>query len=184
MKRDLELEASLVEKYAAIEPVLNDRGRHLWAAAESRAMGYGDDSVVSSATGLSRITIRAGRREIEAGVEKSERLRRPEARRPNLESEQPGLKDALEKLVDPVTRGDPCSALRWTCKSRAKLTGALIKAGWRVSSTTVGRLLHELGYSLQSVRKSRKGVSHPTRVMRSLNTSMQQRRISCNATSP
>ena len=66
-------------------------------------------------------------------------------------------------LVDPVTRGDPCSPLRWTCKSRAKLTGALVKAGWRVSSTTVGRLLHELGYSLQSVRKSREGVSHPER---------------------
>lgn len=163
MKRDLELEASLVEKYVAIEPVLNERGRRLWAAAESRAIGYGGDSVVSSATGLSRITIRAGRREIETGVEKSERLRRSGAGRPSLESEQPGLKDALEKLVDPVTRGDPCSALRWTCKSRAKLTGALVKAGWRVSSTTVGRLLHELGYSLQSVRKSREGISHPKR---------------------
>ena len=163
MKRDLELEANLVEKYIAIEPVLNERGRRLWAAAESRAIGYGGDSVVSSATGLSRTTIRAGRREIEAGVEKSERLRRSGAGRPSLESEQPGLKDALEKLVDPVTRGDPCSALRWTCKSRAKLTGALVKAGWQVSSTTVGRLLHELGYSLQSVRKSREGISHPKR---------------------
>ncbi len=70
MKRDLELEASFVEKYGSIEPVLNERGRRLWAGAESRAIGYGGDSVVSSATGLSRITIRAGRREIETGVEK------------------------------------------------------------------------------------------------------------------
>ena len=68
---------------------------------------------------------------------------------------QPGIREALEKLVDPLTRGDPQSPLRWTCKSRAKLTAALSKAGWKVSSTTVGRLLHELGYTLQSVRKSR-----------------------------
>jgi hypothetical protein len=73
------------------------------------------------------------------------------------------VKEALEQLVDPVTRGDPTSPLRWTCKSRAKLTAALSKAGWQVSSTTVGRLLHELGYSLQSVRKSREGTSHPDR---------------------
>ncbi len=163
MKRDLELEATIVEKYAAVEPVLDERGRRLWAAAESRAIGYGGDSLVSAATGLSRPTIRAGRREIEAGVEQGERLRRPGAGRPGIESTQPGVKEALEQLVDPVTRGDPCSPLRWTCKSRAKLTGALVKAGWRVSSTTVGRLLHELGYSLQSVRKSREGVSHPDR---------------------
>ena len=163
MKRNLELEATIVEKYAAVESVLDERGRRLWAAAESRAIGYGGDSLVSAATGLSRPTIRAGRREIEAGVEPGERLRRLGAGRPGIEITQPGVKEALEKLVDPVTRGDPCSPLRWTCKSRAKLTGALVKAGWRVSSTTVGRLLHELGYSLQSVRKSREGVTHPDR---------------------
>ena len=72
-------------------------------------------------------------------------------------------KEALEKLVDPLTRGDPESPLRWTCKSRAKLTAALSKAGWKVSSTTVSGLLHELGYSLQSVRKSREGTSQPDR---------------------
>jgi len=163
MKRDLELEVIIIDKYAAVEPVLDERGRRLWAAAESRAIGYGGDSLVSDATGISRPTIRAGRREIEAGVEQGERLRRPGGGRPSIESSQPGVKAALEQLVDPVTRGDPCSPLRWTCKSRAKLTGALVKAGWRVSSTTVGRLLHELGYSLQSVRKSREGVSHPER---------------------
>jgi hypothetical protein len=70
---------------------------------------------------------------------------------------------ALEQLVDPLTRGDPMSPLRWTCKSRAKLAATLSKGGWKVSSTTVGRLLHLLGYSLQSVRKSREGASHPDR---------------------
>ena len=121
------------------------------------------DAVVSAATGLARTTIRLGRREIESGVEHGRLMRRAGAGRPSIESSQPGVKAALEKLVDPLTRGDPCSPLRWTCKSRAKLTGALVKGGWQVSSTTVGRLLHELGYSLQSVRKSREGASHPER---------------------
>ena len=163
MKRNLELEATIVEKFAAVKPVLDERARRLWAAAEARAIGYGGDSVVADATGISRPTIRAGRREIEAGVEPSGRVRRPGAGRPRIETTQPGVKEALEELVDPMTRGDPCSPLRWTCKSRAKLTAALVKGGWRVSSTTVGRLLHELGYSLQSVRKSREVVSHPER---------------------
>jgi hypothetical protein len=163
MRRDLELEAVIVEKYAAVEAVLDERARRLWAAAESRAIGYGGDSVVSAATGLSRCTIRRGRREIESGVEATQRIRAPGAGRPGIEQSQPGLKEALEKLVDPLTRGDPTSPLRWTCKSRAKLTAALSKAGWKVSSTTVGRLLNELGYRLQSVRKSTEGQSHPDR---------------------
>ena len=77
MKRDLELEVIIIEKYAAVEPILNERGRPLWAAAESRVIGYGGDSLVSAATGISRPTIRAARREIDAGVEQGKRLRRP-----------------------------------------------------------------------------------------------------------
>lgn len=76
---------------------------------------------------------------------------------------QPGLLEALEALVDPVTRGDPTSTLRWTCKSKAKLAAALTKNGWRVSASSVGRMLHQLGYSLQSVRKTREGTAHPDR---------------------
>ena len=163
MKRDLELEATIVEKYAAVKAVLDERGRRLWAAAESRAIGYGGDALVSDATGISRPTIRAGRREIDSGIAHTGRVRRAGAGRPSVESTQPGIKEALERLVDPVTRGDPESPLRWTCKSRAKLTAAMVEAGWRVSSTTVGRLLHEIGYRLQSVRKSREGASHPDR---------------------
>ena len=101
---------------------------------------------MSDATGLSRPTIRAGRREIESRSIAPGRIRRAGAGRPSIEQSQPGIKQALERLVDPLTRGDPESALRWTCKSRAKLTAALSKAGWKVSSTTVSRLLHELGY--------------------------------------
>jgi Rhodopirellula transposase DDE domain len=163
MRRNLELEATIAEKYAAVEAVLDERGRRLWTAAESRAIGYGGDALVCDATGVSRPTIRAGRRQIESGTIVSERIRRPGAGRPGIEQSQPGVMEALEKLVDPVTRGDPTSPLRWTCKSRAKLTAALNRDGWQVSSTTVGRMLHELGYRLQSVRKSREGASHPDR---------------------
>ena len=112
---------------------------------------------------MSRPTIRKGRRELESGGAEAGRIRRAGAGRPGIEQSQPGIKQALEKFVDPVTRGDPQSPLRWTCKSRAKLAAALTNAGWKVSSTTVGRLLHELGYRLQSVRKSTEGASHPDR---------------------
>ena len=163
MRRDTGLEATIVEKYAAVSSVLDERGRRLWAAAESRAIGYGGDATVSAATGLARQTIRRGRSEITAGVEVTGRVRRAGAGRPFLEAKQPGLEEALEGLVDPLTRGDPMSPLRWTCKSRAKLAGALSKAGWKVSSTSVGRMLNKLGYRLQSVRKRREGASHPDR---------------------
>jgi transposase len=163
MRRNLELEAKVVEKYVALESVLDERGRRLWAAAEARSIGYGGESLVSAATGISRSTIRAGKEELERGVTDLGRVRGPGAGRPGIEQSQPGVKEALERLVDPLTRGDPGSPLRWTCKSRAKLSAALTKEGWQVSSTTVGRMLNELGYSLQSVRKSREGTSHPDR---------------------
>ena len=153
MQRNVELEATIVAKYAAVTPVLDERSRRRWAAAESLFIGYGGDALVSSPTGLARETIRKGRREISQGEAPTDRVRRPGAGRPRLEQSQPGLLAALEALLDPLTRGDPTSPLRWTCKSRAKLAAALTQQGWRVSSTTVGRMLHQLGYRLQSPRK-------------------------------
>lgn len=157
------MEAAIVAKYADIATVLDERARRLWAATESRAIGYGGDAVVSAATGLARETIRNGRRELAEGVELTGRVRRPGAGRPDIEHTQPGIKEALEQLVDPLTRGDPMSPLRWTCKSKAKLAAAMAKKGWKVSATVVGRLLHNLGYSLRSVRKSTEGAAHPDR---------------------
>ena len=157
------MEATLVAKYAAISCMLNERARRLWAAAESRAIGYGGDAVVSSATGLARETIRKGRAELKSGVDLQGRVRRPGAGRPSVETSQPGITEALERLVDPLTRGDPTSPLRWTCKSKAKLAAAMVKMGWTVSTTVVGHLLHQLGYSLRSVRKSTEGAGHPDR---------------------
>ena len=163
MRRDDDLEALIISKYAVVAPVLNERARRLWAATESLALGYGGDALVSAATGLARQTIRNGRREIDLGLADAGRVRSPGAGRPSLKQTQPGLEAALERLVDPVTRGDPISPLRWTCKSRAKLAAALAKEGWRVSSTSVGRLLNRLGYRLQAVQKSREGGQHPDR---------------------
>jgi hypothetical protein len=115
------------------------------------------------ATGIARATIRKGRAELEAGVEPGERLRRPGGGRHTLEHDQAGLREALEALVDPLTRGDPMSALRWTCKSKAKLAAELAAQGWKASATWVGRTLRAMGYSLQSLVKAREGESHPDR---------------------
>jgi hypothetical protein len=161
--RDTDLEATIVAKYVVMAPLLDERARRLWAAAESAAIGYGGDALVSAATGLARQTIANGRCELADGVAVTTRIRRVGAGRPGIGDTQPGVKAALEALVEPLTRGDPLSPLRWTCKSRAKLTAALVQDGWRVSSTTVGRLLHALGYSLQALQKRREGTAHPDR---------------------
>ena len=112
---------------------------------------------------MARETIRKGRREIARDEAPTDRIRRPGGGRPRIQQDQPGIQAALQALVDPLTRGDPTSPLRWTCKSRAKLAAALTEQGWRVSSTTVGRLLHRLGYRLQSARKRQEGATHPDR---------------------
>ena len=114
MKRDAELETIIAVKFSAIVDALDERGRRLWAAAESGVIGYGGDALVSDATGLSRDTIRAGRQQIHSGIAVGDRLRAEGAGRPRIEQTQPGVVVALENLVNPLTRGDPMSPLRWT----------------------------------------------------------------------
>jgi hypothetical protein len=150
------------QKFETLAPVMDERARRWWAAVEARALGHGGIRCVAVATGLSKTTIHEGLKELEIGVV-SERLRRPGAGRKKQTEKDPMLRQALEKLVDPVTRGDPQSPLRWTCKSKENLASELTKQGHAVSPSTVGRLLGEMGYSLQSVRKSREGTSHPDR---------------------
>ena len=93
----------------------------------------------------------------------TDRISQPGAGRPGIEDTQPGITDALDLLVEPLTRGDPMSPLRWTCKSAAKLAGALTAQGWPVSATTVGKLLDGLGYRLHALQKAREGAAHPDR---------------------
>jgi transposase len=151
-------------KYAAVVLDLDERGRRRWAAAEARSLGWGGISAVAEATGLSDRTVRNGIQEIEKpDLLPPERQRKPGAGRPSREEEQPDLIQALDRLIEPHTRGDPTSPLRWTCKSTRALARELKAQGFEVGSTKVGDLLKTLGYSLQSNRKTIEGKQHPDR---------------------
>ena len=147
-----------------LESSLNERSRRVWAAAEAQALGYGGASLVSRATGISRSTIMRGRKETRArrGAPAG-RIRRPGGGRKSATRLDPRLKTALEALVDPVSRGDPESPLRWTCKSTRLLARELSAAAHHASDWLVRQLLYDLGYSLQANRKTKEGARHPDR---------------------
>jgi hypothetical protein len=151
----------------AVRDAIDERARRLVAAAESLAIGRGGVAAVSQATGMSRQVIRQGMAELRAPVQpptpRSSRIRRPGGGRKKTVDVDPTLLRDLEKLVDPTTRGDPESPLRWTCKSVRKLATALKQKGHRTSHRMVAVLLQKLGYSLQSNRKTREGGQHPDR---------------------
>jgi hypothetical protein len=154
-------------KYRALLPELDERRRRQWAAAEAREFGWGGVSLVARATGLSRPTITAGLRELEQPTTQraaqAARVRRPGGGRQLVTEADPGLLEALESLVEPATRGDPESPLRWTCKSTRRLAEELVRQDHRVGARTVAILLHKAGYSLQANRKAREGLDHPDR---------------------
>ena len=155
-------------KFNVLGPLLDERTRRLWAAAEARAIGRGGITRVAEATGMSRGTVRAGVRELDSATPPvpravASRVRAPGGGRKALTDRDPGLVKALEHLLDPFTRGDPQGPLRWTCSSAARLAEQLGSEGHRVSERTVNRLLHELGYSLQANRKTLEGRQHPDR---------------------
>jgi hypothetical protein len=153
--------------YQALRPEMDERMRRQWAAAEARGLGYGGITRVSRATGLSRTTIAAGLAELDLPAWRraceATRVRRPGGGRRPLAESDPGLLAALESLIEPTTRGDPESPLRWTCKSTRRLAEELTRTGHPVGRMTVATLLHEAGYSLQADRKTREGSSHPDR---------------------
>lgn len=156
-------------KYIALEPLFDERVRRIWAAVEARSLGRGGIIRVAEATGLARATIRAGLKQLDLPTSEDKeplldsRLRSPGGGRKPVTNHDPNLLRELEALVDPVTRGDPMSPLRWTCKSADKLADGLRVRGHVVSERTVNRLLHDLGYSLQSNRKTIEGKGHPDR---------------------
>ena len=179
MKRNTDVEATIVGKFVVMSPLLDERARRLWAAAESAAIGYGGDALVSAATGLARETIRNGRRELAHGVAITGRIRRPGAGRPDIEETQPGVTEALDRLVEPLTRGDPMSPLRWTCKSRAKLAAALSNAGLEREFDDCGpsaarTRLQPAGACARAARATRIPIA-----TRSSSTSTRQPRRSC-----
>jgi hypothetical protein len=133
------------------------------AGAMAELLGRGGKSVVAEASGMSRNTVIKAEREVAAGIEPSERLRPPGGGDRPLIDKQPGLLAALDELVNPETRGNPMSLLRWTSKSSTKLAEELVRQGFEISGRTVLRLLHRLGYSLQANAKVTEGRQHPDR---------------------
>src|SRR5947199_1328012 len=158
----------IATKYLALSGLMDERMSRQWAAAEATAYGWGGVRAVSRAIGMSPHTIRKGLAEL-AGREANPqapipaRIRRSGGGRKASTELDPELEMALESLVDPATRGDPRSPLRWTCKSTSRLAGELTRRGHPASPSTVGRLLRAAGYSLQGNRKTKEGGGHPDR---------------------
>jgi transposase len=152
------------DKYADLGDSLPERGRRIWAAVEARSLGWGGVTAVTEATGIAAATIRRGLRELEVGDALPEGYqRRSGGGRKKAEECDSQLVDALNRLVEPDTLGDPQCPLRWTTKSTRSLAIALTKQGHPVGPTTVRHLLRALGYSLQANRKTREGKDHPDR---------------------
>lgn len=158
---------SIKEKYAALKPELDERGRRLWSATEAMFLGHGGVRAVSKATGIAESTIRIGRKQLKRQpretIPETRRIRKKGGGRKLLKEKDVDLLKALDALVEPTSRGDPMSPLRWTCKSTRRLSEELSKQGHSVSHAKVGQLLTELNYSLQSTRKRMEGKSHVDR---------------------
>lgn len=165
--RDAKLIQRIRRKYRSLRPGMDERMRRHWAAAEAGEVGWGGVTAVAEATGLSRVTITAGLRELKqpprVRAAQAKRVRRPGGGRKPVTESDPEIDAALNALIDPVTRGDPESPLRWTCKSTYRLAEELTRVGHRVSPRTVAALLRAAQYSLQANRKTREGASHPDR---------------------
>ncbi|HSF22522.1 MAG TPA: ISAzo13 family transposase [Burkholderiales bacterium] len=160
------VEAAIRRRFRLIERHLDERLRRLVAAAEVAAAGAGGVSAVARATGVSRRAIRAGVKELKArgaAALAPGRIRRPGGGRKRRIDQDPTLMTDLEKLIEPTTRGDPESPLRWTCKSVRRLAAELTRQGHRTSHRMVAALLQQLGYSLQANRKTIEGTRHPDR---------------------
>lgn len=160
----MKTEQSIRVKYQALQLTMNERYRRLWAGAEAKALGRGGIAIVVRATSLARNTVVRGLAELaRKKIAYPERVRRPGAGRKRATQLDPGLIKTLEELVEPVTRGDPESPLRWTSKSTRHLAKELNQKGYKVSHKLVAILLHELDYSLQGNRKTLEGTNHPDR---------------------
>ena len=162
-------DSDIQHRFRSLSPFLDERMRRLVAAAESEAIGYGGVSAVARATGVSRRAITEGIQELretkktKRGAPALLRIRREGAGRKRRIEKDPTLLEDLDQLVDPVTRGDPESPLRWTCKSVRRLAEELQREGHAVSYQTVGELLHDLNYSLQANQKTLEGSQHADR---------------------
>ena len=161
----MDAEKLVRQKWRLLKATMDERARRLWAGTEAGALGYGGVAAVARATGMAISTVRKGRDEARGGARPEDvvKVRRSPGKRP-YELAHPLVWPALEKLVDPVTRGDPESPLRWTCKSTSALSAEMFtQHGIRLSDKTVAKLLRERGYSLQAASKTVEGAQHPDR---------------------
>jgi Rhodopirellula transposase DDE domain len=165
----MDIESTIRERFQSLEWALDERLRRLYAASEAKVLGHGGIMLVQKATGVARNSIKLGLKELlrcqQEGVTEDDvlRLRRIGGGRKASVKDDPNLLAALESLVEPVTRGDPESTLRWTCKSLRQLEAELQSEGYVVSHTSIGGLLRKMGYSLQGNRKTLEGGDHPDR---------------------
>ena len=153
----------LARIFDTVLPHLNELQRRVIAGSLSRELGRGGKTLVAKASGMSRNTVIKAEAEVTAGVEPSDRQRAPGGGDILAEVKQPGLAEALDRLVNPTIRGNPMSHLRWTSKSTAKLAVELCTEGFSITDDTVGRILKSLGYSLQAPAKQKEGAAHPDR---------------------
>ena len=152
------------KKFNLVSLHLNEKTRRLWAATEAKTFGRGGVTILAAATNLSRSTIHLGIKELESKKKvNAEEIRKSGGGRKKLIEKDKTLLSDLEKILEPATRGDPESVLRWTCKSTKQLASELNKKGYRVSDRKICDLLSDLGYSLQANRKKNEGKSHPDR---------------------
>ena len=165
--QDAKVIVRIRRKFRMLRPEMDERMRRQWAAVESRELGWGGVTMVAEATGLSRPTITTGLRELRLPAKQrmteATRVRRPGGGRRPLTETDTGLLAALEMLIEPTTRGDPESPLRWTCKSTRRLADELTRQNHPVGPGTVAAMLRQAGYSLQANCKTREGTSHPDR---------------------
>jgi transposase len=150
-------------KLSGLLPELNERQRRLVVGAEAQSLGYGGIQILSEITGITAPTIRKGIQELNAKNKFPQRVRRKGGGRKRATEKHPELKSILEEIVEPDTRGDPESPLRWTCKSVRNITDLLKKEKLVVCPKTVATILHELEYSLQGNKKTKEGEDHPDR---------------------
>ena len=157
--------AAMAARLAALLPRLNERDRRLALASEARSWGYGGVAAVHRASGVSKTTIHRGLKELQASPEDGvpDRVRAVGGGRKKAEESNPELLDALDALIEPETRGDPESALRWTTKSTRNLADTLTEMGHEISHSVVAKILRGNGYSLQGTRKTLEGAQHPDR---------------------
>jgi len=163
---DTTLIQSVQDKYRVLGAILDERGRRVWAAAEARSLRRGGVSLVAQATGMSRTTIHTGLAELgkrRMAAAPTGRVRKVGGGRKSVTFHAPGLIKALDELVEPTTRGDPESPLRWTCKSTRHLAAELQRAGYRIADRKVADLLHKMRYSLQGNAKTIEGAQHVDR---------------------